>query len=350
VALGVGVVGSGFMGRTWAEVAHRHQDLTRLVGVTGGSRALALARDYGVPCTDDLAGLLARDDVDIIVVATPPAVHLEQVAAAAAAGKHVLVEKPMARDAREGMLMVEHCDRADVRLAVVSQHRFRNAPLAAKKLIDDGEIGAVRMVRVTGCEAWWDMTVTKDEWKLDQSQIRVFADWGAHGCDILRWLVDSPPILAFAQYARYGADPPEDQTAMVMYRFGSGVLAEVLMSYEIPGPGLGSAMGFLVIGSNAMIELDSYGRVQLGRDDTWTLAYEQPAFDPLNATDPARLVAYVRQLGDLVESIDGGRDPIVSGREGVITQQMLDAAEVSARSNSAVQVPGLPPMQARGGN
>ncbi len=160
--------------------------------------------------------------------------------------------------------MVRACDAANVRLAVVSQHRFRNAPVVAKHLITDGAIGGVRMVRVTGAEAWWDMSVTKDQWKLDPGQQKIFADWGAHGCDILRWLVDSRPTLAFFQYNRYAETGPPDQDTIAVFWFANGVMADVLMSFEIPGPGLGSAMQFLFIGSQGMIEVDAYGRVLLG--------------------------------------------------------------------------------------
>jgi len=92
----VGIVGSGFMGRTWAEVAANHAKGTSLIAVTGGTRATALAADFGIPLEPDLDGLLARDDVDAVVLASPPAGHLAQTLAAAAAGKHLLVEKPMA--------------------------------------------------------------------------------------------------------------------------------------------------------------------------------------------------------------------------------------------------------------
>jgi len=194
------------------------------------------------------------------------------------------------------------------------------------------------MVRVTGAEAWWDMSVTKDEWKLDPSQQKIFADWGAHGCDVLRWLVESRPTLAFAQYHHYTETGPPDQSAMVVFRFASGVMAHVLMSFEIPSPGLGSAVQFLIIGSRGMIDLDSYGQVLLGRDQEWTTAYEQPEFDPLDPVNPLRLEAYSRQLTDLVLAVADARDPLVSGREGLLTQEMLDAAELSARSGSVVEI------------
>jgi predicted dehydrogenase len=339
VPLGVGVVGSGFMGRTWSEVAARHVAATSLVAVAGGTRAARLAADYGVAHEPSLEALLDRDDVDVLVVTTPPNLHRQITLAAAACGKHLLVEKPMARDAAECAEMIAACDDAGVRLGVVSQHRFRDAPLAAKGLIADGVIGDVRMVRVTGSESWWDMTETKDEWKLDPEQQKIFADWGAHGCDVLRWLVDSRPVLAFAQYEQYGDDGPPDQSALALYRFASGVLAEVLMSFEIPAPGLGSAMQYLIIGSTGMIEFDAYGSVRLARGGEWSTVYEQPPFDPLDPVSSRRLVAYSRQLQDLVMAVEEGRDPLVSGREGLITQEMLDAAELSARSATAVALP-----------
>ncbi len=107
-------------------------------------------------------------DVDLVVLASPPAVHRDQAVAAAAAGKHVLVEKPMAQDAAECAAMVEACRAAGVRLSVVSQHRFRDTPAAAHRLIADGAIGEVRMIRLTGAEVgWWDLKARGDEWKLD---------------------------------------------------------------------------------------------------------------------------------------------------------------------------------------
>ena len=77
----------------------------------------------------------------------------------------------MAQSASECAEMVEACRAAGVRLAVVSQHRFRDAPVAAKKLIDDGAIGDVRIMQVTGAEVgWWDLKARGDEWKLDPRQ------------------------------------------------------------------------------------------------------------------------------------------------------------------------------------
>jgi predicted dehydrogenase len=344
VTVRVGVVGSGFMGRTWSEVAANQAHGTTLVAVTGGRRAPRLAEDYGVPLEPSADGLVNRADVDLVIVASPPAVHLEQTVGAARAGKHVLVEKPMAQNPSQAAEMVDACRAAGVRLSVVSQHRFRDTPAAAKRLIADGVLGDVRMVRLTGAEVgWWDLKARGDEWKLDPAQQTAWASWSAHGCDLIRWFTSSEPVVAFAHITNYsGAPPAVGQSAMATYEMASGALVQIWMTYETPPPGLGSTWEFVIVGSDAILRLDPYGKLLLGRGDTWERVAEQPGFDPLDANDPVRLRAYARQLEDLVGAAQAGKDPLVSGDEGLRTTAMLDAAERSARSGEAVVLEPVP--------
>lgn len=339
-----GIVGSGFMGRTWAEVAAHHAAGTSLVAVSGGRRAKALAGDYGVALEPTLESLLGRRDVDAVVLASPPAVHLEQTVAAAAAGKHLLVEKPMAQSADECDAMVAACRDAGVRLSVVSQHRFRDVPAAARRAIEEGTVGEVRLIQVTGAEVgWWDMAARGDAWKLDPRQQTAYASWGAHTCDLLRWFSDAQGAMAFARITNFSGEPPDvGQSAVVIYEMTSGALAQVMMTYELPPPGIQPSWAWRIVGSTGIIELDPYAKVRLGRGDGWEVIAEQAEFDPLDAADPIRLRAYARQLEDVVAAIDEGRDPLVSGDEGRRTTAMLDAAEASATSGQPVPIRGDP--------
>lgn len=336
----VGVVGSGFMGRTWSEVAANHADGTTLVAVAGGRRAPALAAHYGVPLGASPEALIARADVDVVILASPPAVHRAQTVAAAAAGKHLLVEKPMAQNEVESAGMVEACRAAGVRLSVVSQHRFRDTPVAAHRLIADGAIGDVRMIRLTGAEVgWWDLKARGDEWKLDPAQQTAWASWSAHGCDLIRWFSGSEPVRAYARITNFSGNPPNvGQTAMAQYEMASGALVQIWMTYEMPKPGLASTWEFLITGSTGIIRLDPYGQLLLGRGEAWEVVAEMPGFDPLDANDAIRLRAYARQLEDLVAAIRDGHQPLVSGEEGRRTTAMLTAAEASARIDAAVEL------------
>jgi predicted dehydrogenase len=339
MTIGFGMLGSGFMGRTWSEVAHRYVPGGRLAAVAGGRRAPALAADYGVPLEPDVESLAARADVDVVVLATPPAGHEQQALVVARHGKHLFVEKPMAQNVAECRRMVEACRAADVRLGLVSQHRFRASDMTAKKLIDEGAIGRVTMVRCMGPEmGWWDSEKAQDQWKLDPAQQTAFASWAAHGCDMMRWFTGSEAVLAFAQFEHYTDEPPPDRSAMVTYRFASGVLSQTWMSYDIPTPGLGSALQMLMVGTDGIVDSDSYGAVRLGRGDSWETVFTQGPFDPMDPTDPKRLEGYARHLNDFAAAVREHRDPAVSGHDGVHTAAMLDAAELSAKTNRSVAI------------
>src|SRR5579871_989828 len=107
--VGMGVIGSGFMGLTYSEAIARHVRGAKLVGVAGGRRAAELAREYGVweaPSVDDL---LYRPDVQAVVLATPDQHRRDLTIAAAAEGKHVLAEKPMAPTVADCDAMIAAC-------------------------------------------------------------------------------------------------------------------------------------------------------------------------------------------------------------------------------------------------
>jgi predicted dehydrogenase len=332
-----GVIGSGFMGQTWARVIAGHVPDARLVAVAGGRGAADLAARHGVEALE-VEALLRRDDIEAVVVATPVPSHRPLAEAAARAGKHVLVEKPMTGTRADADSMVAAADAAGVRLAVVSQHRFRGAPMTARAVIDAGRIGEIRMIRVFGPNAGWD--IPADAWNSDRAQVSPYMDWGAHACDIVRWLTGSEATIAFAQFASYTDIPPSDQSSMAYYTLDGGAMVQIWLTYELPEPSLGSAMQILITGSRGIIDLDSYGTVRLGTPEAgWETVFEQPPFDPLDADDPIRLQAYASQLRDLMRAMADGGDPAVSGRQGALTTSMLEAAERSAATGMPVRLP-----------
>lgn len=337
-SVGVGILGSGFMGRTWSEVL-RVVEGAHLTAVAGGSRAAALAADHGVRELS-IEGLIADPATQLVIVATPPHVHADQAVAIARAGKHVLIEKPLANNLREADRIRAAFAESGTALGVVSQHRFRLAPVAAKRAIDEGRIGEVRMIRVIGPTAGYD--APNDDWKADPKIQTVWADWAAHACDITRWFAGSDVTVAFGQSASYQPEPPPEQSTFAIYRFANGVMADIWLTYEIPEPGLGSALQFLIVGSKGMIRLDSYGEVELGAEGAWQTIFRQPSFNPSDPYNPVRLRAYADQLEDLLAAIRDGRPAESNGETGRKTVEMVEAAELAIRSGDAIHLPLRP--------
>ena len=349
--VGVGVIGSGYMGRTYAACLTRHVPNGRLVSVWGGGRAPALADEFGVVADASLEAMLGRPEIEAVVITSPHRAHLPQALAAADAGKHVYIEKPMAVSVAACDAIIAACAAAGVQLTVNFVTRFRDAPLAMKGLVDDGRIGEIRMIQMRGAwtsflledivdEATGRVIIPKKLWAFDPAEGSQFLDWGVHETDAVRWLTGSEAVRAYADYRTYGSPPPVDLSAMVQYTMANGVMVQMLMTYETPEPGLVPNDWTRVIGSTGIIEADHYGQVRLGTGSDWQVVAEQPAFNFLGGyLDPNRLKGFAAQVEDFCGAIRDGRAPIVTGHDGRAAVEMVEAADRSAASGLAVALP-----------
>ena len=338
MSVGMAVIGSGQMGRTYAGTIRDHTTGARLVSIAGGSRSAAVAEEFGTDFEPSVAAALARPDVDAVILATPHSQHLPNTLQAAAAGKHIYVEKPMARTVAECDAMIQACRDAGVLLAVNKVLRFRVAALAARAAVEDGTIGELRMMLARHVHS--SFLVADKAWVYDPAEGSRWLDWGSHCCDLFRWYSDSEPVSAHANYANYSKVPPAGQTASVEYRFASGVIAHALMSYEFPAPGLVPTDQILLVGSKAMVDVDIWGRVRLGKGRRWQVIAEQAPIDYMvGYMHPNRLLAFASQVQDFVDAITSGRQPVIGGADGRAAVEMVQAADRSAATGEAVALP-----------
>ncbi|HEV8489849.1 MAG TPA: Gfo/Idh/MocA family oxidoreductase [Candidatus Limnocylindrales bacterium] len=332
-----GIVGSGTMALVYAEALATQVDAGHLVAIAGGRRAPGLAADYGVEAVGSPEALFARPDVDVVVIATPHTTHLPYTVAAAAAGKHVYVEKPMAVTVAECDAMIAACRAAGVLLTVAKQSRQNPTTVEAKRLIDAGEIGEVRMVRMLSSTVGWD--VSPDSWIGDPKEGGAYLDWGVHGVDALRWLTGANAVRAFAQMANYGGLPAPDTSAMVHYVMDSGAMVQVWMSYEFPPPGLGTNFQFMIVGSKGMLDLHRYV-LKRSTDDGWVTIFEWEPWDWVtDAKNERRIGLTARQVQQFTRAVERGEPLVVTGDEGRAAVEMIEAAQRSARTGEAVAIP-----------
>ena len=184
----IGIAGLGAAGQAFIAPIQAHPgcEWVALAEPVADTRE-RIAPQHGVAAYASLPELLAHDGLDAVYLATPTPMHAAQVAQAAAAGKHVLVEKPMATTLEEGRTMIEACQRAGVVLLVGHSHSYDGPIHAMRALIDSGELGRVGMVN-TWCYTDWMQRPRRPE-ELDVALGGgVTFRQGAHQFDILRLL------------------------------------------------------------------------------------------------------------------------------------------------------------------
>jgi predicted dehydrogenase len=345
--VGVAIVGSGDMGGVYAEATARHVSGARLVAIHGGRRAPGLAAEYGVEYVATFDDLLARDDVDAVIVATPHAQHVAQVIAAAQAGKHVLVEKPMALDTAECDAMIGAARVAEVDLSVILTMRFDTNVRAAKARLDAGEIGRPLMLRISGLTPGYDMG--HKTWIGEREHGGALLDWGSHGFDILRYIAGADPVRLSAELADFGVAPVGEPSAMVQLKYANGIIAQLWMSYELPPPGLDSPFRLWIVGERGILQVNRFGQALIGHGDQWDVISDEtlPDWSIERRRDPVRVLAPARQIQDWVDALREGRPSAAPAEAGRWAVMQVEAAYRSWRAGETVRLPLEPAMEPR---
>jgi predicted dehydrogenase len=336
--IGLGIIASGYMGRTYAECVARYCSGARLVAVAGGSRAPGLAADYGIDAEPSVEALLQRDDINAVIITSPQSAHAEQTALAATYGKHVLVEKPMAISTAECQSMIDACRQHQVRLSVIKPWRYRGSTRRLYETIQRGDIGDVRMLTL-----WWlypRLPFIGKEWFRDPKEGGLFLDAGSHCFDYLRWVAGAEPTRLYAQIANYNHDSETPRSTMTMLTFANGVMATLWLSYEVPTPGWEHTdFRARVVGSTGNLDAHGYGAFQLGRGEAWETVYEQAPMDYVNKPmEFVRLEAFVDMVQDFVDALRDGREPPVTGADGLAAVAMVEAGYRSSALGQAVDL------------
>jgi len=336
--IGIGIVGSGYMGRTYAECVVRYNTGARLVAVAGGSRAPALAADYEIEAEPSIDALLARSDVDAVIITSPQSAHCEQTVAAAVAGKHVMTEKPMATSSAECRRMIDACRVAGVALSVIKPWRYRGSTLGAHTAIHNGDIGAVRMITL-----WWlypRIPFIGKEWFRDPKEGGLFLDAGSHCFDYLRWIAGAEPTRLYAQLATYNQDSETPRSTMTTVTFANGVMGSLWLSYEVPNPGWEDTnFRARIVGENGILDTHGYGALQIGAGEAWETLYEQAPMDFINRPmERVRLEAFFAMTQDFIDALREGRPQPVTGEDGLAAVAMVEAGYRSHTLGQAVEL------------
>jgi predicted dehydrogenase len=287
------------------------------------SKAQAFAAEYGCRACDSLDQLLADPDVQIVTICTPSGAHRDPAIAAARAGKHVVVEKPLEITLERCDEIIQACDDAGVRLCTIFPSRFSPANLALKQAIDSGRFGRLTLgdtyVKWWRTQEYYDGGGWRGTWALDGGG--AFMNQAIHNVDLLSWLMgDVSEITGFTGTLAHERIEVED-VGVACLKFANGAIG-VMEATTAAWPGLLKRTEIHGSRGIAIIEQDSILR--------WEFAEPQPEDAELlqrlgggsatsgGAADPKAIsfVGHQLQLQDFVDAISEGRSPKVDGAEG----------------------------------
>jgi predicted dehydrogenase len=303
----------------------KHQDRVNLAAVCDPdtARVASIREKYGNPAGySSLAQMIKGSDWEVGIVCTPTSLREPVVEELAAAGKHILVEKPMASTYQEALRMVNLCERAGVKLAVDQNFRYHYPFELARERIAAGDIGTVTSIIQR------DIFFRQDKgWRLQEKR-HGLAVMGIHWLDGARWILGSDATSLYAQTRSSDAiDCAGDTDATVTIAFENGAIATYIQSFSSTV----GATETLVIGDKGTLKLsyegmELYDKPRSPVSQTWPNKYggenkTESAFECLNL---------------LLSSLESGVEPPNSGWDNLKTVALLEACYLSAESGSPV--------------
>ena len=345
MTIGWGFIGTGrYPDRSGAPAMALAKD-TELVATYSRDmgRAEGFAEKHGfLSAYDSLEGLLGDSRVDAVFIASPNHLHATYTQMAADAGKHVLVEKPMALTVQEGLEMVQTCRAKGVRLGVGFQLRYHPGHAEASRLVRAGVLGNIALAQVqigggtrgelsrtprTGLSEWWEHPEM-----IGGASTMIGA--GIHAVDDLHFILGQTITELAAITDGQTAASPLESLATMCLRFDGGAVATLCCSSRVPD----FKNDVTIYGTDGHIVLKD------GSRPTFAGGLEVSS-ETVNTTEsygPDALALFTWQTEAFNQAIQRGEDPLASGIAGLKTVQVTVAMIESASTGKTVKLGPLP--------
>ena len=342
-AVRVGLIGSQFISSIHAESLRQcaHAELAAIASPTPG-HAVAFAKRFGIPRHfTDYRQLLALQDLDLVIVGAPNDLHCQIAVDAAAAGKHVVMEKPLCLNLAEADRMIEACRLANVKLMYAEEVCFAPKYVRLKQLLDSGALGTPTLLKQSEKH---DGPHAAHFWDVERSGGGVTMDMGCHAIEFFRWVLGRPGITSvYAQMntSVHGAKTRGDDNAILILEFENGVIAMAEESWTKLG---GMDDRAEVYGSQGV----AYADLLHGNSiETYSAAGYDYAVEKAGSTvgwsftiyEEAWNYGFPQELAHFIDCVRTDRPPLVTGQDGRAVLEVIFAAYESARTGRKVSLP-----------
>lgn len=340
--INVAIVGCGRIAKRHADLLGRGQVAgARLVAVCDHrlERARAFSVAHQVRAFTDLDDMLAASGIDLVAVLTPSGQHAAHAIAAMRAGRHVVVEKPMALTLADADAMLRESERAGVQLFVVKQNRFNVPVVKAREALDAGRFGQLVLgtVRVRWCreQSYYAEADWRGTWALDGG---VLANQASHHVDMLRWFM-GPVERVHARGITALAGIEAEDTAVATLKFRNGALGVIEATTAARPHDIEGSLS--VLGSTGAVEIAGFA---VNKTRTWQFTHPMPGDDQALerlSVNPPNVYGFGHQAfyEHVVAVLAGRAEPLVDGHEGRDTLELITALYESIASGQEVSLP-----------
>ena len=339
----VGLIGAGFVTELHAAALAQVAN-AQVVAITSqrGERARELAQRFGIPHVEPTwEAILARQDLDVVTIAVPNDLHARISVAAAAQGKHVIVEKPLCRTLDEADQMIAACREHKVKLMYAETLVFTPKYERARQLAEEGALGEIYLVKQlekhSGPHADWF-------WDVNRSGGGVLMDMGCHGFEWFRHVLGKPPVRSVQATAStfvHGDRTQGEDHAIAIVTFANGAVGLNETSWvqqggmqdraEIYGS-KGVTYADLLLGSSLVTYSDTgygYAVEKAAGTKGWTFTMYEELWQ----------YGFPAEMQHFIDCVAHDRQPKETGEDGRAVLEMIYAAYESARTGQAVALP-----------
>lgn len=340
MSVGFGIVGCGMISRFHAS-AIGDVNGAQLIGCCSltSDKANQFAQSYRCNAYSKLTDMLSDDRIQVVTIATPSGSHMAPAVAAARAGKHVIVEKPLEVTLKKCDRIIRECEDKGVQLATIFPSRFHDSSLRLKRAIDHGRFGQLTMggayVKWFRTQDYYDSSAWRGTWSLDGGG--ALMNQAIHNVDLLVWLM-GPVQEVSARMAILAHERIEvEDTLVATLQFANGALG-VIEATTTAYPGLPKRIEIHGAKGSAVLEEEQFRVWDFDRpakdDEEVRLGMREPRSSEGGADDPAGIGhhGHAKQFADVLDAIRECRNPSVDGHQGRRSVEIVQAIYKSAQS------------------
>lgn len=349
--IGFGLLGCGRIAVRHAELLSRGDiPRARLVAVHDivPDAMQSFAAKYRAQATASLEAFLLRKDIDVVVVLTPSGSHAQHAIAAAKAGKHVIVEKPMALRMEDADQMIRACDEAGVKLLVVKQNRFNLPIQKAREALAEGRFGRLVLgtVRVRWCrdQKYYDQAPWRGTWKEDGG---VLANQASHHVDMLEWFFGTVESV-HARAARALVNIETEDTAVATLKFTNGALGVIEATTATRPKDLEGSLS--ILGSHGMVEIGGFAMNEIRHWQFGEMTEKDNDVKKNFSVNPPDVYGFGHKAFYLnaISCLMDGRAALVDGLEGRKSLELITALYESIETGQPIQLRFAPRLSRLG--